>query len=184
MSIQLQSDLVELGYGEIVGKIDGIIGKKTKDAVEQFQRERVGLAVDGIAGVKTMKSIREWQAQAGVIGTRNFKIKEFASPDNGSLPKKGMDNELLLKLELLRWTLGNKTIVINSGYRTPAFNKKIGGYAYSNHLKGKAADIKVVGVSAKEVQKVAARIFEGLGTYRNFTHVDVEKPAVQYAGKY
>jgi len=100
------------------------------------------------------------------------------------LPKGGMDNELLLKLELLRWTLGNKSIVINSGYRTKAFNKRIGGYVKSNHLLGKAADIKVVGVPAKDVQKQAAKIFEGLGTYRNFTHVDVRTPGVKYAGNY
>ena len=37
-------------------------------------------------------------------------------------------------------------IRINSGYRSPQLNKKIGGAANSNHLTGCAADIKVSGM--------------------------------------
>ena len=37
-------------------------------------------------------------------------------------------------------------IVINSGYRSPQLNKKIGGASTSNHLTGCAADIRVSGM--------------------------------------
>ena len=37
-------------------------------------------------------------------------------------------------------------IIINSGYRSPAVNKAVGGVATSNHLTGCAADIKVSGI--------------------------------------
>jgi uncharacterized protein YcbK (DUF882 family) len=37
-------------------------------------------------------------------------------------------------------------IRINSGYRSPQLNKKIGGVANSNHLTGCAVDIKVLGM--------------------------------------
>ena len=37
-------------------------------------------------------------------------------------------------------------IRINSGYRSPQLNRKIGGAANSNHLTGCAADIKVAGM--------------------------------------
>ncbi len=37
-------------------------------------------------------------------------------------------------------------IVINSGYRSPAVNKAVGGVATSNHLTGCAADIRVTGM--------------------------------------
>ena len=37
-------------------------------------------------------------------------------------------------------------IIINSGYRSPAVNKAVGGVATSNHLTGCAADIKVAGI--------------------------------------
>ena len=37
-------------------------------------------------------------------------------------------------------------IVINSGYRSPAVNKAVGGVATSNHLTGCAVDIRVLGM--------------------------------------
>ena len=37
-------------------------------------------------------------------------------------------------------------IVINSGYRSPELNKKVGGSPTSNHLTGCAVDIRCVGV--------------------------------------
>ena len=37
-------------------------------------------------------------------------------------------------------------IVINSGYRSPELNKKVGGSATSNHLTGCTVDIRVYGI--------------------------------------
>ena len=37
-------------------------------------------------------------------------------------------------------------IIINSGYRSPQLNKKIGGAPSSNHLTGCACDIRVLGM--------------------------------------
>lgn len=48
--VHLQTRLTALGYG--VGKIDGIFGAKTLEAVKALQVEN-GLAVDGIVGEKT-----------------------------------------------------------------------------------------------------------------------------------
>ena len=41
---------------------------------------------------------------------------------------------------------GNDPIIINSGYRSEAVNKAIGGAKGSNHLTGCAADIRVAGM--------------------------------------
>ena len=48
-------------------------------------------------------------------------------------------------LEVLRLRAGNP-IRINSGYRSPQLNKKIGGAANSNHLTGCAVDIRTSGM--------------------------------------
>lgn len=45
-------------------------------------------------------------------------------------------------LEVLRERSGSP-VRINSGYRSPQLNKKVGGVATSNHLTGCAADIRV-----------------------------------------
>ena len=55
-------------------------------------------------------------------------------------------------LEMLRsrWNMmygdGEDPIVVNSGYRSPAVNKAVGGAPTSNHLTGCAADIRVSGL--------------------------------------
>ena len=41
---------------------------------------------------------------------------------------------------------GNDPIIINSGYRSEAVNKAVGGVKGSNHLTGCAADIRVAGI--------------------------------------
>ena len=48
-------------------------------------------------------------------------------------------------LEVLRERYG-APIIINSGYRSPQLNKKIGGVPTSNHLTGCAVDIRVSGM--------------------------------------
>ena len=45
-----------------------------------------------------------------------------------------------------RYGEGNDPIIINSGYRSQAVNKAVGGAPSSNHLSGCAADIKVAGI--------------------------------------
>ena len=48
-------------------------------------------------------------------------------------------------LEALRERAG-RSIVINSGYRSPQLNRKVGGAPTSNHLTGCAADIRTSGM--------------------------------------
>ena len=45
-----------------------------------------------------------------------------------------------------RYGEGNDPIIINSGYRSQAVNKAVGGAANSNHLTGCAVDIHVTGM--------------------------------------
>ena len=45
-----------------------------------------------------------------------------------------------------RYGEGNDPIIINSGYRSEAVNKAVGGVTGSNHLTGCAADIRVAGI--------------------------------------
>lgn len=60
-------------------------------------------------------------------------------------------------LDPLREAYG-KPIRVNSGYRSPALNKAIGGATSSQHMKGQAADITAG--SRKENQKLFDLIIE------------------------
>ena len=54
--------------------------------------------------------------------------------------------EVLRKRYNDKYGVGEEPILINSGYRSPQLNKKIGGVAGSNHLTGCAVDIRVLGL--------------------------------------
>ena len=54
--------------------------------------------------------------------------------------------EVLRERYNAKYGVGEEPIRINSGYRSPQLNRKIGGVATSNHLTGCAADIRVAGM--------------------------------------
>ncbi len=106
--------------------------------------------------------------------TPHFKAEEFRCKDKTKeflwAPK------LLEVLETIRNHF-NAPVIINSGYRTPSWNVKVGGTQNSYHCKGMAADIVVKGHSSNEVAKYADSIMEqgGVIRYTNFVHVDVRE---------
>lgn len=111
---------------------------------------------------------------------KNFKIKEFYCEDGTKIPKEYIDNvnELMMNLQILRDELG-VPIYINSGYRTPEYNKKIGGSTKSQHLLAKAADIRTDKHSSKEIYDTILKLIKenkmeegGLGLYSTFVHYD------------
>jgi uncharacterized protein YcbK (DUF882 family) len=87
--------------------------------------------------------------------SRNFDLSEFACNDGTDVPAEYLPNVITLakNLQVLRDTL-KKPVTINSGYRSPDYNKKVGGASKSQHLVAKAADIRVPGLLAIEVYNV------------------------------
>ena len=112
----------------------------------------------------------------------NFRVKEFACTD-GSDPI-FVDTELVNVLQKIRTHFG-KSVTITSAYRTPTKNKACGGQTYSQHLYGKAADIKVKGVTPKKVAAYAEKLLPnkgGIGVYSTFTHIDVRTTKSRWKG--
>ena len=107
--------------------------------------------------------------------SEHFTAAELASKDGAK--------ELLISLELLEVLEGirehfNKPVIVNSGYRTPTWNVKVGGAGNSYHCKGMAADIRIKDVSPKEIAKFASEYMKdhgGVICYANFVHVDVRE---------
>jgi uncharacterized protein YcbK (DUF882 family) len=112
----------------------------------------------------------------------NFRVKEFACTD-GSDPI-FIDSDLVNILQKIRTHFG-KSVTITSAYRTPGKNKAVGGTTYSQHLYGRAADIKVNGVSPKKVAAYAETLLKnkgGIGTYSTFVHIDVRSTKSRWKG--
>lgn len=112
----------------------------------------------------------------------NFRVKEFACTD-GSDPI-FIDSELVSVLQNVREHFG-KAVTITSAYRTPGKNKACGGTTYSQHLYGRAADIKIKGVAPKTVAAYVEKLMPkkgGIGIYSTFTHIDVRGTKARWKG--
>ena len=84
------------------------------------------------------------------------------------------------KLRLVIWEIEGyfgKKIVMNSGYRDPFHNGKVGGADGSYHMKCMAADFFIPGVDKRRLLAYVARNngVGGLGCYpgKQFIHIDV-----------
>lgn len=108
------------------------------------------------------------------MSTKNFKDEEFACKCGCGFMSP--DPKLLNLLEGIRAGIGNKPITINSGCRCKYHNRRIGGANYSQHLLGKAADIKSDHATPDELSFIANEILGNAGgvkAYSSFCHVDV-----------
>lgn len=103
----------------------------------------------------------------------HFDSKEFACKDGCGFDTPDID--LVEGLERLRKLCGNKPIYINSACRCAYHNKVVRGSPNSQHVKGKAADLRLPeGLTVDEfAQKAEEAGFTGIGKYKTFVHVDV-----------
>jgi uncharacterized protein YcbK (DUF882 family) len=123
--------------------------------------------------------------------TDNFHIKEFKCRDGSSVPDVYLENVKLLaeNLQVLREHIG-KPIIVISGYRSPKYNRKIGGARKSQHMKAAAADIIVRGMKPDEVREVILQLIKdgkmkkgGVGRYTTFIHYDVRGWNARWSGR-
>ena len=126
--------------------------------------------------IKTYK-----RSQNDLSLTKNFKVKEFACKCGKCSTK--IDDKLVSFLQKIREHFG-QPVTINSGYRCSTHNKKVGGTPNSQHLLGKAADIRVNGLSPNELANYCEKIgFGGIGIYKTFVHVDTRSLRSRWYGK-
>jgi len=135
--------------------------------------------------------------------TKNFSLKEFqckgscSDCDDCQMPQEVYENIIKLsqQLQLLRDYTG-RPITINSAYRSPEHNTKVGGahkivdgerIETSQHVFGKAADITIEGLKPAEVYRIIEDLIEmgemlqgGLGLYDTFVHYDIRKTKARW----
>lgn len=122
--------------------------------------------------------------------TKNFDLEEFACRDGSPVPVELVPNvkELAKNLQVIRDYLG-EPVHINSSYRTPTYNAKVGGAKKSQHLLAKAADITVKSKTPKQLKAIIEKLIAekkikqgGIGLYKGFVHYDIRGRAARWEG--
>ena len=92
----------------------------------------------------------------------NFSLNELTKSETAL--RKGLDNEptqdVIAALQTLAVNVLQpvrdhyaKGVKVNSGYRSPEVNASVGGSKTSDHCKGQAADIEIVGVANADLAR-------------------------------
>ena len=117
---------------------------------------------------KMMSTMNDFQI------SRHFNLQEFTSPDTDEVK---IDYRLVIICERLRREL-EIPLIITSGYRTKAYNKKVKGHKDSYHMKGLAVDIVPRGISLRKffIRATKIKAVGGLGWYEDsHIHIDIRK---------
>ena len=171
--------------------IDGIFGPATEAALKRFQ-SAYGLTVDGIAGSQTYSKI--YALQDDDCTPIHFAHSEFnyncgARNYAGGAVTEAQARQNMIRvmwqLEALRRKLGDRPLVITSGFRSKSCNASVGGSSTSRHMYGDAADMgSASGPSFCEIAKAARSAgFEeilGPGYPGHNDHVHVANKSSRY----
>ena len=112
--------------------------------------------------------------------SKNFCVSEFSCKDGSDVVY--IDTKLCEILQKIRDRF-KVPVTVNSAYRTPSYNLKVGGVSNSQHTKGTAADIALKGVLPKDVAAFAESIMGssgGIGLYNNFVHIDTREKRARW----
>lgn len=158
-------------YNKAGGKVLEGLNKRRRAERELFLASSDKTA--GKGQIESESSIMEYslKADGNKQISANFKVREFRCKDGSDriLIDAGFVRD---KLQAIRNYFG-APVIINSAYRTPEYNKKVGGASKSYHMSGQAFDIVVKGHTPQEVAQCAQNLsISGIIHYNTFVHVD------------
>lgn len=121
-----------------------------------------------------------------MITSKYFSAHEFECHDGTEYPSEWHGDRLqplVDTLDAIREKWGGPIVVV-SGFRTDAYNKRVGGASASQHVQGRAADVRPASGSPHMVRQLHDLVrtmlvgnllphLGGLGVYRRWIHVDV-----------
>lgn len=156
-------EVIKAIQAKINTKADGLVGSDTIAKCKEYQLKN-GLTVDGICGVKTRAKLNSTASTSSSWDDiKYFKKSEFDCKCGCGL--NNIDLKLVKILDEIRGHFG-KPMLITCGCRCSNYNKKVGGIANSKHLRGKAADIWISGVSKTALlNKCREYVANGRATY-------------------
>ena len=150
-----KADLLEYGDGGISNGDGGFLDNNTS-------------AVNGVTGPQDSST-----GNTDVPST----FERVSDPALNFLPHSASRIETRLRNILIRIAKSwGQNLTITSAYRSPEYNKKVGGAKKSMHQQGKATDIVMTGYSnsdrAKFIEIAINEGISGVGVYNTFIHID------------
>jgi len=124
--------------------------------------------------------------------TKNFRLDDFYVGCGDEIPEELLNNLCVLSqnLQVIRNHI-KKPIRIISGYRSPRCNKRVSGAKKSQHMKAKAADIRVRGMSMRRLKSTIERLIKdqkilqgGVGIYKSHVHYDIRGDKARWRKMY
>ena len=182
------------------GECDGIWGPLSRAAMTEFQQRFGGLEVNGQLNIESGKALRHavayWYDEVETphddtegdvwADSEFFDRNEFICLCGGKycngFPEE-LDPELLWVCNEIRRRLG-VPVYVNSGVRCVQHNAAVGGATNSNHLYGKAADLRS-SKSPQEMYRVADEVLGNtgeLGLYSWGIHIAVNCKYSRFTG--
>lgn len=181
---QLQNLLQYLGYYE--GRVDGISGPMTEQAVAEFRKDNgnpnLGDELEEVLIGAVFHSKFKNATSSNKVATsgnwwdniKHFRREEFACKCGkcGGYPVEPSE-KVVRVLDVFREEVG-LAVYINSGIRCKEHNEAVGGADDSRHLYGDAADIRCPGKMPSELYNIAVQLLPdgGVGIYDWGIHVD------------
>ncbi len=112
--------------------------------------------------------------------SENFRVIEFRCRDGSDCIC--LSDELVGILQKIRDYFG-QAVKITSGYRTPAYDRRVGGSGGGYHTKGCAADIIISGIKPTKIAAYADVLLgerggiecAAYGECRGYVHIDVRQ---------
>lgn len=115
--------------------------------------------------------------------TKNFALSELMCRDGTPVPDEYVENARLIceRAQVLRDLVG--PLVVVSGFRSLAHNKRVGGAKSSQHMTASALDLRSATKSAARLHAKYLSLIRtglvpdgGLGLYSSWIHIDIGKP--------
>ncbi len=168
--------------GNAPGQPGDVNGGYTNNAPNGTYQDNPPYHADGanpIAGGNNIRDDGSYITDAH-IGNWPLKIYNHKKAGQGGLACKGSGTNRIHKSsalaleELTRQYRGGKPFYINSAYRSPAHNARVGGARNSMHMHGRAFDVSrsTIPDIPKFLELAARNGFVGFGKYNSFIHID------------
>lgn len=122
--------------------------------------------------------------------TKDFQLSEFACHSGEAVPGEMLPTlqRLADALQVIRDAIGAPLTVV-SGYRSAAWNAKVGGAGGSQHMRAAAADVACKTLTVAQLYSTILRLIRsgaiedgGLGRYKSWVHYDVRGSADRWVG--